>query len=115
MTPLKTMLDAYIEAIYFTETGVEGQPPSDAELSDISRMRAYQACADFILATEELGVKDFDWVQAGHDLWLTRNGHGTGFWDRDSTVYGWLGGIELKTIFTAIAIAIGEHYVEFKE
>lgn len=20
---------------------------------------------------------------AGHDLWLTRNGHGTGFWDRD--------------------------------
>lgn len=22
------------------------------------------------------------WEQAGHDLWLTRNGHGTGFWDR---------------------------------
>jgi len=21
--------------------------------------------------------------QAGHDLWLTRNGHGAGFWDRD--------------------------------
>jgi hypothetical protein len=21
--------------------------------------------------------------QLGHDLWLTRNGHGTGFWDRD--------------------------------
>jgi hypothetical protein len=20
---------------------------------------------------------------AGHDFWLTRNGHGTGFWDRD--------------------------------
>lgn len=115
ISPLKIMLDAYIEAIYFTETGDEGQPPSDAELTDISRMRSYQACADFILATEELGVKDFDWVQAGHDLWLTRNGHGTGFWDRDSTVYGWLGGIELKTIFTAIAIAIGEHYVEFKE
>lgn len=21
--------------------------------------------------------------QAGHDFWLTRNGHGSGFWDRD--------------------------------
>lgn len=21
--------------------------------------------------------------EIGHDLWLTRNGHGTGFWDRD--------------------------------
>jgi hypothetical protein len=21
--------------------------------------------------------------QAGHDLWLTRNGHGSGFWDRN--------------------------------
>lgn len=22
-------------------------------------------------------------ARAGHDLWLTRNGHGAGFWDRD--------------------------------
>jgi hypothetical protein len=22
------------------------------------------------------------WTQAGHDFWLTRNGHGSGFWDR---------------------------------
>jgi hypothetical protein len=26
--------------------------------------------------------------QAGHDFWLSRNGHGTGFWDRDSSYYG---------------------------
>ncbi|GAB3175998.1 hypothetical protein GCM10027059_50190 [Myceligenerans halotolerans] len=25
---------------------------------------------------------DYDAAQIGHDLWLTRNGHGTGFWDR---------------------------------
>jgi hypothetical protein len=24
-----------------------------------------------------------DWGQAGHDFWLTRNGHGAGFWDGD--------------------------------
>ena len=115
MSPLKIMLDGYIAAIYFTETGDEGQPPADAKLTDISRVRAQQACSQFIEATKELEVKDFDWVKAGHDLWLTRNGHGTGFWDRDSTVYGWLGGIELKTIFTAVAMAMGEHYVEFED
>lgn len=26
---------------------------------------------------------DGDYSQAGHDFWLTRNGHGTGFWDGD--------------------------------
>jgi hypothetical protein len=26
---------------------------------------------------EEIGAE-----QCGHDFWLTRNGHGTGFWDR---------------------------------
>jgi hypothetical protein len=26
--------------------------------------------------------------QAGHDFWLTRNGHGTGFWDRPESYYG---------------------------
>ena len=32
------------------------------------------ACADYIGAESEL---------AGHDFWLTRNGHGSGFWDGD--------------------------------
>lgn len=27
---------------------------------------------------------DYDESSAGHDLWLTRNGHGAGFWDRFS-------------------------------
>lgn len=26
--------------------------------------------------------------QAAHDFYLTRNGHGTGFWDRDENTYG---------------------------
>jgi hypothetical protein len=28
-------------------------------------------------------LKGVDLEQAGHDFWLTRNGHGVGFWDRD--------------------------------
>lgn len=27
------------------------------------------------------------WEQIGHDLWLTQNGHGTGFWDKPE-IYG---------------------------
>lgn len=29
------------------------------------------------------GAEWYNDAQAGHDLWLTRNGHGVGFWDRD--------------------------------
>lgn len=25
---------------------------------------------------------DYSYSQAGHDFWLTRNGHGAGYWDR---------------------------------
>jgi hypothetical protein len=28
-------------------------------------------------------LAEFDSAQAGHDFWLTRNGHGAGFWDGD--------------------------------
>jgi hypothetical protein len=35
--------------------------------------------ADLELATEERGRDD---AYHGHDFWLTRNGHGVGFWDR---------------------------------
>jgi hypothetical protein len=27
-------------------------------------------------------------AQVGHDFWLTRNGHGAGFWDRGIGDYG---------------------------
>jgi hypothetical protein len=40
--------------------------------------------------------------QAGHDLWLTRNGHGAGFWDR-----GLPHGEELSDM----ARALGESYL----
>lgn len=37
---------------------------------------------DLALATEQLSPnRDAD-SQHGHDFWLTRNGHGAGFWDR---------------------------------
>jgi hypothetical protein len=120
MTDIQRMTDAYIEAIYFTETGDGDQPDADAELEPIDRAKAYIDCRNFYWAvTEELGVHPnfIDWSQAGHDLWLTRNSHGVGFWDRADDVYGEtpIKGEPLNLIFSAIAKAMGGHDVTFKE
>lgn len=42
-------------------------------------------CERLIDSTERFQRKPCDWTyyeQAGHDFYLTRNGHGVGFWDR---------------------------------
>ena len=41
-------------------------------------------------------IKDIDKEQVGHDLWLTRNHHGAGFWDRPE-LYGQALADELTT------------------
>lgn len=120
MTDTQAMTNAYIEAIFFTDTGDTDQPESSASLSDYDKAKAYLDCRNFYWAvTETLGVHPghIDWSQAGHDLWLTRNGHGTGFWDRDDNVYGEtpIKGEPLKTIFTALAKAMGQHDANFEE
>lgn len=44
-------------------------------------------CRDFAEANAA-DLADIDAGQAGHDLYLTRNGHGTGFWDRGNGAIG---------------------------
>ena len=46
-------------------------------------------CEKFIRLVEHLNLAPYDRAMScslsagvGHDLWLTRNGHGAGFWDR---------------------------------
>ena len=76
---------AYIEAVYFTDTGDNDQPDRYAELTyDFLRQSAGE-CNRFHAAYLELIGPHT--VKAGHDFWLTRNGHGAGFWDRPE-VYG---------------------------
>lgn len=59
--------------------------PDDIAPDALADMRA--DCAAFIFANRaDLAVYAtvLDWSHAGHDFWLTRNGHGAGFWDRVS-------------------------------
>ena len=114
MNKPEAMVAAYLEAIYATETGDNDQPPADAELTPLTKCQAYIDCRSFLAAiggnNPVDGFDDLDPEQLGHDLWLTRNGHGTGFWDRPE-VYGEAN----ATLFTRLAKAMGEHYADFLE
>jgi hypothetical protein len=103
------MYQAYIEAVYFTETGDLGQPSRGAELTALFKAQAHTACRNFLYGASS-HARCLDAKQLGHDLWLTRNGHGTGFWDRPE-VYG----ADRADLFTRIATAMGEHDAEFVE
>ena len=71
--------------------------------------KIHQVCEEFLnLVTQEIGSELLDqlweWPYGaegfGHDLWLTRNRHGAGFWDR--------GQGELGDLLTKWAHAEGE-------
>ena len=71
------------------------------DFSDELTQRVANDCAAFQAQCDELISEDIaDWEQAGHDFWLTRNGHGAGFWDGDWPVHG--------DKLTAIAERFGE-------
>lgn len=88
---LETMIAAYIEcAIWSSSDNVDdsGGEPLDAnydasDLSPDARVTMEADCKSFY---EDPSNADalalWDDSQAGHDFWLTRNGHGAGFWDR---------------------------------
>lgn len=94
----------YIEAMFFTECEQggnfdpeNGSPlPQEAGFSDLAPETLADIVADcerFVstLPRDDNGVTDldragdvafYDLERAGNDFWCTRNGHGTGFWDR---------------------------------
>jgi hypothetical protein len=102
-------IDAYLEAIDFTELGEEGQPPIGADIDeDFLRESIIDCLAFYSRISCYLSPKNI--TQAGHDFWLTRNGHGVGFWDRPE--------IYSKTyaeMFTKIAESFGEAYSVFDQ
>lgn len=59
--------------------------------------RAFLARAECFIDAEPAQT----YRQAAHDFWLTRNGHGAGFWDGDWPVYG--------DKLTAISEAAGDY------
>ena len=83
---LQTFTEAYIDALHFTERP-ELEPERSqwdaADFAPAARESIERDCKAFY----DSALRDYEsaWIieQAGHDFWLTRNGHGAGFWDGD--------------------------------
>jgi len=122
-TPVATkeFIRGYVEALLWTGTSEDPLPLDQAgyTCADFTEeaMRAIRRdCEDFLASQSDLirqceGLGEYGqlsdqwspWELAGHDLLLTRQGHGTGFWDRG------LG--ELGEALSEAARAYGDTYV----
>lgn len=108
---LPLFVQGYVEAMFFTEEApgvdteefltdeyqadmtegrTDGTIPGDVGFTDLhpdflatilSECESFQRdnADDLALAYD----RDYSPARAGHDYWLTRNGHGAGYWDRD--------------------------------
>ena len=82
---IQGVLSGYLACALWTASDEHGEPlDKDFEVGDFheeSRSQASATCAAFCEQNAQL-LADMEPSQIGHDLWLTRNGHGAGFWDR---------------------------------
>lgn len=98
-------ITAYFEAVNFTETGEDGQPPYDADLDEDFRKKGIVDCMSFFQRSRPW-LPDNQLAQAGHDFWLTRNGH-TDFREQEN-IY------PQPVLLTRLARSYGEAYVSFE-
>lgn len=64
--------------------GITDFAPAALEMAIRDCARFQRDNAEDIAAGCTRGSGEYSpWEQAGHDFWLTRNGHGAGFWDGD--------------------------------
>lgn len=81
---------AYLECALWsstevTEDGEMGDSLNENYSTDDIALDALQSAIDDCLSFQADNADDLEGLdeeQCGHDFWLTRNGHGTGFWDR---------------------------------
>lgn len=93
---------AYVECAVWADLPEEDDAGADVASGSLARAR--EVCADFTTCNAELIERSgLSAEQVGHDLYLTRCHHGTGFWDRG------LGAIGDQ--LTELAHAYGEAWV----
>src|SRR4051812_9631888 len=85
-TKLDGFTRAYVECALWSSTDDDGSPlddrygPEDIAPEALASMA--EDCRQFQAAHRHLYAGGWTDERAGHDFWLTRNGHGAGFWDR---------------------------------
>jgi len=105
------ILNGYLEcAIWSSGEELDGYSISDIDESSIDDSRN-----DINIFLEKLKTKglldnlmsEMNASGVGHDFWLTRNGHGAGFWDRD---LGEVNGKDLGDAVTEVCKTFGEKW-----
>lgn len=115
---MREFLGGYIQCMLWAETDEsdpQGGEPLDLnyDAEDIlpaSRAAITSDCAEFVqshltdltTAAESVG---YSWARAGHDFWLSRNGHGAGYFDRSELT------VELRDRLQDAARNAGERHV----
>jgi hypothetical protein len=88
---LDEFICGYIEAMFWTNSGDAEDELSDAhgfdDLAGETLAAIIQDCVGFQQQNRRniemaCALLNYTDARAGHDFWLTRNGHGAGFWDR---------------------------------
>ena len=94
MRDVEKVLTGYLACALWASSDEDGRPLNGMatidDISEASKEFARKECAAFLAENAELlDASELDEDQIGHDLWLTRNGHGTGFWDRNLNEVGY--------------------------
>ena len=101
---IRQFIGGYTEAALWS--GLDDGEDFDG-LSPETELEMARECEEFITSNEELFNRAVAFGQSaaalGHDLWLTRCGHGAGYWDRG------LG--ELGDILADKASLVGERWL----
>jgi hypothetical protein len=79
-------MEGYMLAALWASTDGNDKPLDGREIHPATLALMAEDCKDFQDQNAALLAAWYSWCQtpesAGHDFWLTRNHHGTGFWDR---------------------------------
>jgi len=83
---------SYIETALWSSTDEDGTPLDDvryctAEFSSEATRKIIEDCESFIKLSAGILDANTSGHPVAHDFWLTRNGHGVGFWDGDYPAY----------------------------
>ncbi|GGU45795.1 hypothetical protein [Lentzea flava] len=88
---MEIFFQQYVTTALWSSLDDDGEP-LDAVFSvdDFEReseQSLWEDCHDFVVSNWP-DLSRLDPGQCGHDFWLSRNGHGTGFWDRGNGAIG---------------------------
>lgn len=100
------MIDTFYRA--YLECAAWADAPEGQTQLDFTKAAIEEAKTDCVAFVDKFRILiEHDPEQAGHDFWLSRNGHGTGFWDREE-----IWGEKVAQYLNEASKAFGQKHIE---